>query len=101
MNFLTVPRINDIHNDVSDSLSLGLLLCFVSMAMAIALSVLDHFGEKNADEKVDAKAEEKIALLDVLHFPLSIWFIYAICVTFYIGVFVFMQNSLYVSAISL
>ena len=73
----------------------------LALAMAIALSVLDHFGEKNADEKVDAKAEEKIALLDVLHFPLSIWFIYAICVTFYIGVFVFMQNSLYVSAISL
>jgi hypothetical protein len=92
-----VPRINNIHGEVGDSLSTGLLLCFVSMGTAMSLAALDYFGEKNADEKVDAKAEEKIVLTDVVRFPISIWFIYLICVTFYIGVFVFMQNSQYVT----
>ena len=42
-------------------------------------------------------SEEKIQLSDVIYFPLSLWLLILICVTFYIAVFLFTQFGGYVN----
>jgi len=44
-------------------------------------------------EGPNSGSEEKISLKDIKDFPLSLWLLVFICVTFYIGVFVFTQNG--------
>lgn len=80
---------------------LGFGFCLLSLASGIAAYFTDLGGEmtlKRADparyrRELQVKADEPVQLTDVKHFPLSIWIIYLICITFYISVFVFIQQA--------
>jgi fucose permease len=59
-------------------------------AACILLAVFDKAGERRAVNKDEPKEKETfvqilLSLLQVFRFPLATWFIYFICVFFYVG----------------
>jgi len=89
INFLITPFLGG----VSFSLALwfGAACCLVSMFFAIQLAFWDWRAEKIIPpEKTEA---EVIRLSDVLHFKYTLWMLIAVCVFFYISIFVFLQNA--------
>lgn len=87
LNFIIVPSIGDENPWIATWL--GAILCGVSVMACLLLAVMDKRGEQTSKDKKDVKADEKISLSDVLHFPLTIWILYFICITFYVSIFTF------------
>jgi len=89
INFLITPFLGD--QSISLALWFGVGCCTISMAFALQLAFWDWRAEKIIPPQ---KGEvEVIRIKDVLHFKYSLWMLIAVCVFFYISVFVFLQNS--------
>jgi hypothetical protein len=73
----------------------GSILCGASLLAAFGLAVLDKIAEKRKQDKLSIqekeaeKNEEQIRIWDVKNFPGSLWLIYAIVVSFYVSVFIY------------
>jgi len=72
---------------------ISVLICLISMAFALELAFLDWKGQKFKEENgtMPPKSEEKVSITDVLFFPLPMWLLVFICVSFYVAVFIFVQ----------
>lgn len=93
VNLNIEPMIVKSHG-VPFGLFVGAMLCAASLVAAIVLGVQDKIAEnrrKKADTGPAAAADPPPKLTDIRFFSLSIWLVYGICVTFYIGVFVLIQ----------
>jgi len=107
---LSFSRIGSAINLVSESwivrytnLPIGIwfggVLCLFSLTIAVVLGLLSKRGDKAIAEdphlqriKDEQCTEEaRVSLIDVRFFPLTLWIIFAICVTFYVSVFVWIQ----------
>ncbi|KAI6645722.1 Major facilitator superfamily domain-containing protein 1-like [Oopsacas minuta] len=74
-------------------LDVGLVICILSLLGAVVLGLLDKRAEKLVENRI-VKSEEPIRLKDILHFPLSLWVIFFICVFYYSAVFPFISLGL-------
>ena len=86
MNLSVTPIINEAWN-VQGVLWVGTLLCIVSLAACISLMFLDWRGDKSRKNSGDFSVDETIELSAIFRFPLSLYLVMGICVTFYITVF--------------
>lgn len=66
----------------------GVIVCVVSVVAVIVASFVDRFGEKN-DYVKDVSASDPMSLRDILQFPITIYIMLGLCVTFYIPFFTF------------
>lgn len=89
INFLITPFLG--RNSIGLALWFGVACCLVSMFFAIQLAFWDWRAEKIVPP-ADAK-NDPIRLTDVFHFKYTLWMLIAVCVFFYISVFVFLQNA--------
>ena len=64
--------------------------CVFSLLCAVILAMLDLRRTKVIPSE-PIKAGDEIKLSDALKFPLSLWFVFIICVTFYCSVFPFIS----------
>jgi MFS family permease len=98
VNLNIEPVIVKAHG-VPFGLFVGALLCGASLVAAVVLGLQDRFAENRrkklagpaAVAAAAAAADPPPKISDIRFFSLSIWLIYFICVTFYIGVFVLIQ----------
>lgn len=85
------------HWSLPIAIWIGVFVCLISFFFALFLAFMDWQGTKYQNEHgttpANQSSEEKISLTDVKDFPLSMWLLVFICVAFYIGVFVFVQNG--------
>jgi hypothetical protein len=72
----------------------GVLTCFVSVLFSFQLAFWDWRGDRV--KPPSETEEESIRFRDVLSFPYTIWMLIGVCVFFYISVFVWLQNAVYV-----
>lgn len=73
------------------------------MAFALYLAFMDRQGEKTLvkiGKAPVAASNDAVSIRDVIYFPLSMWLLVAICICFYIGIFVFIEFGKYVSSYS-
>jgi hypothetical protein len=66
----------------------------LAVTACILLAIFDKAGERRAVNKEEPKEKETfgqilLSLLQVFRFPVATWFIYFICVFFYVGTFPF------------
>jgi MFS family permease len=92
VNFAATPFLAEVS--VPFAVWFGAGTCFISFFACIMLSLLDKAGEHRAVNKEEPKEKETfvqilLSLLQVFKFPISTWFIYFICVFFYVGVLTF------------
>jgi hypothetical protein len=61
------------------------------------LALLDYKGEqvRKARGTFNEATNDKVSLRDIVYFPLSMWLMVGICVSFYIAVFIFVQFGRY------
>ncbi len=60
-------------------------------------------GKNDTDKKtlfLCDQASEPMSPWDVLQFPVATWFIYGVCVTFYVAVFTFVTVGRYIVCVS-
>ena len=73
-----------------------------SVGAALLVAAMDKNGEsylRTIGTIDDSKEPEVVKLKDIAEFPASLWCLFFICVTFYISIFVFIQNgSLFLSS---
>mmetsp|Transcript_34025 Transcript_34025/g.87384 ORF Transcript_34025/g.87384 Transcript_34025/m.87384 type:complete len:566 (-) Transcript_34025:259-1956(-) len=81
------------HVGIPFSFAIGGLICAVSFVATVILALLDKRGDKIIGDKAEATESggDKVNFKDILKFPVTYWIINAICVTFYVTVFVFIQ----------
>eukprot|EP01111_Echinosteliopsis_oligospora_P010103 TRINITY_DN3083_c0_g2_i1.p1 TRINITY_DN3083_c0_g2~~TRINITY_DN3083_c0_g2_i1.p1 ORF type:complete len:334 (+),score=38.16 TRINITY_DN3083_c0_g2_i1:146-1147(+) len=68
----------------------GTITCAVSIILTVFAAISDRVRDNAIAAKIDVTDEKpKIPFSpkDIIHFPLSLWLIYFICVLYYIGVF--------------
>lgn len=92
VNFAATPFLAEVS--VPFAVWFGAGTCVISFFACIMLSLLDKAGEHRAVNKEEPKEKETfvqilMSLLQVFRFPISTWFIYFICVFFYVGVLTF------------
>ena len=79
----------------------GNMFCVFSLGCCVLLNWMDHHAEKmrlDADDSVasvvsEEEEDEPVKMTDCLDFPLTVWLIFAVTITFYAAVFVFLQNG--------
>jgi hypothetical protein len=64
--------------------------CIFSLTCAAILALFDKRRNKYIPAE-PVKAGDEIKLQDALKFPLSLWFVFIICVTFYCAIFPFIS----------
>jgi len=92
VNFAVTPFLAKVS--VPFAVWFGAGTCLISFSACILLAVFDKAGERRAVNKDEPKEKETfvqilLSLLQVFRFPLATWFIYFICVFFYVGVLTF------------
>jgi len=92
VNFNTMPRIVE-SVGLTAAIWISVIICGVSMFFALTLALLDKKAEnyKRSQGVIPPVNNERISLKDVIYFPLSMWLLVFICVTFYVAVFIFVQ----------
>ena len=68
--------------------SAGFGTCLLSLLAGIVLGLFDLRAEKLLKRK-EGKVGDVIRLKDILHFPVSLWLVFAVCVLYYVTVFPF------------
>jgi len=88
------------HGGFSGAMYMGTVTCLISLLCTILLNIMDHRAERVREKTGLGKSpseanleEETVRLSDISSFPLSVWFIFMITITFYSSVFVFLQNG--------
>ena len=77
-----------LHTHARTHTHTGAAYCIVSLLAAVVLGLFD----RRADQIVNrgkATTGEKISFRDIKDFPLKLWLIFIICVTYYVTVFPF------------
>ena len=83
-------------------MTVGNLFCVASLVCCLLLNCLDYHAEKlrlDADGSCNSVAsddeldDDNVRLTDCLAFPLTVWLIFMVTITFYAAVFVFLQNG--------
>jgi len=96
VNLNTMPYLTE-HWSLPIAIWIGVFVCLISLFFALFLAMMDWKGTKYQNENgttpANQQSEEKISLRDVVDFPIGMWLLVVICVLFYIGVFVFVQNG--------
>jgi len=97
VNFNTEPRLVK-ATSLPVGIWFGAALCLLSLISAVIIGFLSRRGDKAIAEdpelqriKDEQGTEERVSLLDVRYFPLTLWIIFGICVSFYVSVFVWIQ----------
>lgn len=93
MNFIFTPIVDTYLGGVRTVLWMGVGLCFVSLGACIGLMILDKMGDKDRKGSDGFTVGERIQLSAVFKFPLSLYLIMIICVTFYVTIFSFITIS--------
>ncbi|XP_066912299.1 lysosomal dipeptide transporter MFSD1-like [Clytia hemisphaerica] len=75
------------------TLMVGFLFCLLSLFCSLAMAFFDKRAARIL-KKQDAQTGEEIRITDVKDFPLSVWLIFIICVTYYVAVFPFISLGL-------
>lgn len=89
VNFLITPFLGDLS--IGLALWFGVLTCLISVVFAMQLAFWDKKGEQYSSAK-EVKVDS-IRFKDILRFPYTLWILVAVCVFFYISVFVWLQNA--------
>ncbi|KAM9853068.1 lysosomal dipeptide transporter MFSD1 isoform 2-T2 [Aulostomus maculatus] len=76
------------HSTLGVSLMIAGVTCIFSLICALVLGLLDKRAEKILN-KEQGKTGEVIKLTDVKDFPLPLWIIFVICVSYYVAIFPF------------
>ncbi|XP_061638264.1 major facilitator superfamily domain-containing protein 1 isoform X2 [Phyllopteryx taeniolatus] len=76
------------HITLGCSLMIAAVTCIFSLICALVLAFLDKRAEKIL-QKDQGKTGEVIQLTDVKDFPLPLWIIFIICVSYYVAIFPF------------
>jgi MFS family permease len=78
----------------------GNMFCVFSLMCCLALNFLDYRAEQtrlDTDSVASAASEEgeeePVKMSDCLAFPLTVWLVFLVTITFYAAVFVFLQNG--------
>jgi len=93
VNFNVTPWLTK-HWGLDIAIWIGMGACMISVVFALYLALLDYKGTQyrlRYNGELKNVEQDKISMRDVRHFPLSLWLLVLICVTFYIAVFVFTQ----------
>ncbi|XP_064393937.1 major facilitator superfamily domain-containing protein 1-like isoform X2 [Halichondria panicea] len=69
-------------------LMFGAGYCLLSLLAAVVLGLFDKRAERITKRK-EATTGEKISLKDIKSFPLILWLVFIVCVTYYVTVFPF------------
>ena len=85
-------------------MTVGNLFCVASLVCCLLLNCLDYHAEKlrlDADGSCNSVAsddeldDDNVRLTDCLAFPLTVWLIFMVTITFYAAVFVFLALLLF------
>ncbi|XP_046853367.1 major facilitator superfamily domain-containing protein 1-like [Xenia sp. Carnegie-2017] len=76
------------HVALGWTLFVGVLFCCLSLLAAFALAFFDRRAERLL-KREETKTGEVIRLSDIKDFPLTLWIIFFICVSYYVAVFPF------------
>uniref|UniRef100_A0A3Q3DRX6 Lysosomal dipeptide transporter MFSD1 n=1 Tax=Hippocampus comes TaxID=109280 RepID=A0A3Q3DRX6_HIPCM len=76
------------HTTLGCSFMIAAVTCIFSLICALVLAFLDKRAEKIL-QKEQGKTGEVIQLTDVKDFPLPLWIIFIICVSYYVAIFPF------------
>jgi len=92
VNFAVTPFLAKVS--VPFAVWFGAGTCVISFSACVILAFLDKVGDKRAVNKEQPKdditfLQTLLSIFQVFRFPLTIWFIYFICVFFYVGVLTF------------
>jgi nitrate/nitrite transporter NarK len=90
LNLNVTPYIVE-KGGVQAGLWVGAFCCVFSLVGAILLSLMDKYAEKRRKVKLSGVDDPPPKLTDVKDFPLTLWLVFFICVTFYIAVFIMIQ----------
>eukprot|EP01119_Soliformovum_irregulare_P018468 TRINITY_DN5672_c0_g1_i1.p1 TRINITY_DN5672_c0_g1~~TRINITY_DN5672_c0_g1_i1.p1 ORF type:complete len:477 (+),score=87.84 TRINITY_DN5672_c0_g1_i1:33-1433(+) len=92
VNLNVTPRV---AQDLSFSWAaiLGAIFCLFSLVDAIALAFIDRWMDRKqaAESKKEEEASPPIHPRDILKFPLPVWLIYIVVVSFYVSVFTYIS----------
>mmetsp|Transcript_24419 Transcript_24419/g.55039 ORF Transcript_24419/g.55039 Transcript_24419/m.55039 type:complete len:583 (-) Transcript_24419:151-1899(-) len=109
VNFDISPAVMEMFNNseiggFTCSMYAGLVTCVVSHLCCMLLNWMDYHAEKSkvsedramsvqsCDDDIFVQPDE-VHLTDFKTFPLSVWIIFGVTITFYASVFVFLQNG--------
>lgn len=90
INFLITPFLG--NKSIPLALWFGVFTCLISVLFAAQLAFWDWRAEKITPPKAAAEAE-KIRLTAIFKFKYILYILIAVCIFFYISVFVFLQNA--------
>jgi len=90
-NFIVSPAL-EASSGLVIAIWFGSLTCLISLAITGLASISDKVRDNHVKTE-DISAATPFNVRDVFKFPLSLWLLYGICVSFYIGVFVFISIS--------
>ncbi|KAL2095944.1 hypothetical protein ACEWY4_008092 [Coilia grayii] len=76
------------HTTLGISLMIAASTCLFSLMCAVMLGYLDRRAERILNKEA-GKTGEVIKLTDVKDFPLQLWLIFLICVSYYVAIFPF------------
>lgn len=93
-NLNSTPKLAT-HYGISWAIWAGTATCLISLLLTTFAALSDKLRDKKI--KADATEPEKpkipFRVSDILHFPLPLWLIYAICVCFYVPIFTLISIS--------
>lgn len=91
-NFNVTP-VMATHWGVVGAIWAGTGTCIISLVLTVVASISDRMRDKQL--KLVAETAEKPKLpfrfSDIMHFPLSIWLLYIVCVCYYVPIFSFIS----------
>jgi len=90
-NFLVTPRIAS-----SSSLSLAVWFGGLTTLISLAITAMAAASDRIRDNHVKSEqitVATPFNIRDILKFPISLWLLYGICVSYYVGVFVLISIS--------
>ena len=78
--------------NVQFALWVGAGICLFSVLISIVAAVVDRYGEKKGVVR-DAAASDPMRIKDILKFPLTLYILICLCITFYVPFFNFTSNA--------
>jgi len=91
LTFFATPHIQQ-DTSIPAAFWFGTLTCLISLVVTLFATASDKLRDQQIKSE-DIKASTPFKIRDVLKFPASVWLVYGVCMTFYIGVFVFVSVS--------
>jgi len=93
MEGILKPKHSEEYKTLGWTLMFGVAFCLLSLFCGLVMAFLDSRAARIL-KKSSAKTGEVIRITDVKDFPLSVWLIFIICVTYYVAVFPFISLGL-------